>query len=90
VPSLDQTEWQQGVVAEAMLEVDGQTKGEQEGRDLDMTAYKYDSGGESEDEGGYIMVHMPAYIHGQSLISVPEDKAHVQYQVPPNPEDEVF
>jgi len=83
-------EWQQGVVAEAMPEVDSQTEGEQEGQDLDMMAYKYDSGGESEDEGGYIVVHVPAYIHGQSLISVLEDEALVQYQVPPNPEDEVF
>jgi len=90
VPSLDQMEWQQGVVTKAMPEVDGQTKGEQEGRDLDMTAYKYDSGGESEGEGGYIVAHMPAYIHGQSLISVPEDEALVQYQVPPNSEDGVF
>ena len=90
VPSLDQTEWQQGVVAKAMPEVDGQTEGKQKGRDLDITAYKYDSGGESEGEGGYIMVHVPAYIYGQSLISVPEDKALVQYQVPPNPEDKVF
>ena len=90
MPSLDQMEWQQGVVAEAMPEVDGQTEGEQEGRDLDMTAYKYDSGGKSEGEGGYIVAHVPTYIHGQSLISVPEDEALVQYQVPPNPEDEVF
>jgi len=50
VPSLDQTEWQQEVVTEAMPEVDGQTEGEQEGQDLDMMAYKYDSGGKSEGE----------------------------------------
>ena len=71
-------------------QLDSQTEGEQEGRDLDMTAYKYNSDGESEGEGGYIVAHMPAYIHGQSLISVPEDEALVQYQVPPNSEDEVF
>jgi len=73
-----------------MPEVDSQAEGEQEGRDLDMTAYKYDSGGKSEGERGYIVAHVPAYIHGQSLISVPENEALMQYQVPPNPEDEVF
>jgi len=55
-----------------------------------MMAYKYDSGGKCEGEGGYIVAHIPAYIHGQSLISVPEDEVLVQYQVPPNSEDEVF
>ena len=57
---------------------------------MDMMAYKYDSGGKCEGEGGYIVAHIPAYIHGQSLISVPEDEVLVQYQVPPNSEDEVF
>jgi len=54
VPSLDQTKWQQGIVAEAMLEVDSQIKSEQEGQDLDIMAYKYDIGGEHECKGGYI------------------------------------
>ena len=90
VPGLDQTEWQQEVVAEAMPEVqDSQTESEQdpEDRDLDMGGYEY---GEHEGEGGYVVAHVPAYIRGQSLNPVPENEALLQFQVPSNPEDEVF
>ena len=51
---------------------------------------EYDSGSEHEGEGGYLMVHLSAYIYGQLLNTVPEGDVLMDFQVPANIENEVF